>query len=180
VSVPEAELSHTPEGAVVESDGWFVLNLADARAHRHPKTGVTCTFEGAEARFPEFGVNVRMLEPGQPSSLYHAESAQEAFLVLSGECLLVVEEQERTLRAWDFFYCPPHTRHAIVGAGEGPCAVLMVGARPAEKRLNYPVSELAGAYGASASEATELPWEAYRDWSPEFSPERMPWPPPGA
>jgi hypothetical protein len=42
------------------------------------------------------------LEPGQPNALYHAESEQEAFLVLSWECRLLVEGEERLLRnlAW--------------------------------------------------------------------------------
>jgi quercetin dioxygenase-like cupin family protein len=39
-------------------------------------------------------------------TMYHREKAQEGFLVLSGECLLVVEGEERPLRQWDFFHCP--------------------------------------------------------------------------
>ena len=41
--------------------------------------------------------------------MHHRENAQEGFLVLSGECLLIVEEEERRLRAWDFFHCPGGT-----------------------------------------------------------------------
>jgi quercetin dioxygenase-like cupin family protein len=51
---------------------------------------------------------------------------QEGFLVLSGECTLIVEEEERPLRQWDYFHCPADTRHVIVGAGDGPCAILMI------------------------------------------------------
>ena len=61
--------------------------------------------------------------------MYHAEAGQEAFLVLRGECLLIVEGEERPLQAWDFFHCPPWTEHVIVGAGDGPSLVLAVGAR---------------------------------------------------
>ena len=61
--------------------------------------------------------------------MYHAEEAQEDFLVLAGECLLIVEGEERLLRAWDFVHCPPWTEHVFVGAGDGPCLVVGVGAR---------------------------------------------------
>ncbi len=88
-----------------------------------------------------------VLEPGQ-SSVYHAETNQEAFLVLAGECRLLVEGEERRLRAWDFFHSPPWTEHAFVGAGDGPCVILMVGAHSGPD-VRYPVSELAARYGAS-------------------------------
>jgi quercetin dioxygenase-like cupin family protein len=68
--------------------------------------------------FAQFGINVTVLEPGQ-TGLYHAESNQEGFLVLSGECALLVEDEERRLRPWDFFHSCPWTEHGFVGAGEG-------------------------------------------------------------
>ncbi len=64
--------------------------------------------------------------------MYHGEEDQEDFLVLYGECLLIVEGEERRLEAWDFVHCPPYTRHVFVGAGDGPCAILMVGGRRGE------------------------------------------------
>jgi uncharacterized cupin superfamily protein len=79
--------------------------------------------------FPQLGVNIHVLQPGQPSTLYHEEGNQEDFLVLSGECRAVVEGEERLLRSWDLLHCPPGTSHALVGTGDGPCVVLMVGAR---------------------------------------------------
>jgi uncharacterized cupin superfamily protein len=97
--------------------------------------------------------------------------------VLWGECTLVVEDEERTLRQWDYFHCPPETHHVFVGADGGPCAVLMIGLRPAEETLRYPVSEVAARYGASAARATEDPGEAYADWPGEYRPLRLPWPP---
>lgn len=174
--VPEAPLRATDTGVVVEGDGWFVVNVADAQAHRNPWAGVAAIFESREHRFPDFGINVHVLEPGQPNGLYHSESVQEAFLVLSGECLLLVEEEERRLRAWDFVHFPPGTRHVAVGAGDGPCAILMVGARRPDATLNYPVSELAARHDASTSEETGVPSEAYRERPREFVPERMRWP----
>jgi uncharacterized cupin superfamily protein len=101
---------------------------------------------------------------------------QEDFLVLSGECLLLVEEEERPLKAWDFVHCSPGTRHIFIGAGEGPCAILMVGARGEDKTLHYPPSEVAAKHGASASEETTSPREAYADWPRDFEQVRATWP----
>src|SRR5437867_7905295 len=89
------------------------------------------------------------------------EAQQEDFLVLAGECLLLVNGEERPLRAWDFFHSPPGTEHVIVGAGDGPSIVLAVGARLADEGLRYPVSEIAARHGASAQEDTAEPREAY-------------------
>src|SRR6185312_15725279 len=58
-----------------------------------------------------------ILAPGQPSCMYHGEDEQEDFLILAGECLLLVEGQERRLKAWDFVHCPAWTEHVFVGAG---------------------------------------------------------------
>lgn len=99
------------------------------------------------------------MEPGQ-SSVYHAEANQEAFLVLVGECTLLVEDEEQRLRPWDFFHCPPWTEHAFVGAGDGPCAILMVGAHSSPD-VRYPVSQLATRYGASVEEETFDPERVY-------------------
>ena len=174
----EAKLDETPYGRNPASDeGWFVLNLADALAVRNEvKGGAIIPLEPRGGPFKNFGVNVHVVWPGEPSALYHSENAREAFLVLSGECTLVVEEQERTLRQWDFFHCPAGTRHIFVGAGEGPCAILMIGARSEAEQLHYPVSEVAAKHGASAAKETPNPDEAYADWPGEFVPVRLPWP----
>ena len=176
--VEEASSEETPYGRYVTSEGWFILNLADALAVRNEeKGGALYPLESREARFRDFGVNVRVLSPGEPNALYHAETGQEGFLVLSGECTLIVEEEERPLRQWDYFHCPADTRHVIVGAGDGPCAILMIGARPEVETLRYPVSEAAAHHGASATKDTEDPDEAYADWPGEYVPVRLPWPP---
>ncbi len=172
----EAHLEDTPYGRYVTSEGWFVHSLTDALAVRVAR-GAVYPLEPREAPFSDFGVNVRVLWPGEANARYHAEEAQEGFLVLAGECVLVVEEQERQLRQWDYFHCPAGTRHVFVGAGDGPCAILMIGARPETEHLHYPVSDLAAQYGASVATATDDPDEAYADQPQGFGPVQLPWPP---
>ncbi len=175
--VKEASSAETPYGRYITSDGWFVLNLTDALAVRNEeKGGATYPVEAREHPFGDFGVHVCVLPPGEPNALYHSEGVQEGFLVLSGECTLIVEEEERPLRQWDYFHCPADTRHVIVGAGEGPCTVLMIGSRPEVETLLYPASEVAARYGASAAKETDEPDEAYADWPGEYVPLRLPWP----
>jgi uncharacterized cupin superfamily protein len=175
--VPEATLVDTEMGLKPEGDGgWFVVNVADATSMGIDDSQYGFMFEGAHRAFPHFGINVTVLGPGKPAAMYHAEAGQEAFLVLHGECVLIVEDQERELRQWDFVHCPPHTAHVIVGAGDGPCAVLMVGARNAGSDLVYPRSAAAARYGASVNEDTEDGGKAYAGWAP-LEPGRYPWPP---
>lgn len=157
----EARFEETEAGLRPATEGWFVVNVRDASWRTGEPFGAVCAFEGPEAWFREVGIALRVLEPGQPNCLYHRESNQEGFLVLAGECLLIVEGQERTLRAWDFVHCPPDTEHVFVGAGEGPCVILMVGARSEDEALLYPVSELARRHGASVESETDSPEEAY-------------------
>jgi uncharacterized cupin superfamily protein len=156
--IPEAPLVPSGSGLVPQGDGWFVVNAREAR-WLTGDFGAYTRFEG-DARFPQVGINIGVLEPGQPACLYHREGDQEDFLVLSGECLLLVEGEERRLRAWDFVHCPPWTDHVFVGAGDGPCAILAIGGR---KRVGvvYPVSELARRYDASAARETTDPQQAY-------------------
>jgi uncharacterized cupin superfamily protein len=135
------------------TEGWFVVNAREAGWERLEGSGRYCTFED-DVRFEEYGVNIHVLDPGEPNAMYHGENAQEDFLVLSGECVLVIEGEERRLRQWDFVHCPPWTRHVLVGAGEGPCAILMVGTRKAHEELIYPVDPVALAHGAGVEEET--------------------------
>jgi uncharacterized cupin superfamily protein len=158
--VKEAKLVRTETGLVPEGEGWYVLNASDGSWHRHPSFGTSCQFEG-DVAFEQFGINVHVLQPGEPNCLYHRENLQEDFLILAGECLLLVEGQERRLRQWDFVHCPPWTDHVFVGAGEEACVILMVGARSPSEELVYPVSELAQHYGAGVETETPDPHEAY-------------------
>ena len=174
--VPEAQLTDTEIGKKPEGDGWFVVNVGDAVAMGISDDLYGVIFEGQFGGFPHFGINVRVLGPGKPAAMYHAESGQEAFLVLQGEAVLIVEDEERPLRQWDFVHCPPNTAHVIVGAGEAPCIVLMVGARIAGRELVFPASETARKYGASVDEDTQDRATAYAGW-PQLKPGRYPWPP---
>jgi uncharacterized cupin superfamily protein len=146
---------------VTETDGWFIVNVAEAAGTESEWFGRRSRFGEGAPPFPEFATNVRVLEPGQPNCLYHRENAQEVFLVLSGECIAIVEEQERPMRTGDFLYTPPGAAHVLVGAGDGPCAVLMVGTRKDPEELLYPVSAVAARYGASAKRETSDVAEAY-------------------
>jgi uncharacterized cupin superfamily protein len=157
--VQEAPLEQTESGLVPKGEGWFVVNAKEARWLEHKAFGSGTTFEG-EPEFKQLGINIGVLEPGQPACLYHRENAQEDFLVLFGEAVLVIEGEERRLKPWDLVHCPPWTDHVLVGAGEGPCAILAVGARGQEE-IVYPVSELARRHGASAEQETPDPKEAY-------------------
>jgi uncharacterized cupin superfamily protein len=175
MGVPEARLEQQEGGLVPVTDGWFVMNLAEAQGHSNGENGTYAAFESDDRRFPHFGFNVHILWPGQSPGRYHAESAQETFLVLQGECLLLVEGEERTLRQWDVFHCAPGTAHIMVGAGDGPCAILMTGARGGHS-IVYPVHEPAARYGASVSEETDDPRVAYADTNRDWRPVRLPWP----
>jgi uncharacterized cupin superfamily protein len=159
--VPEARLEDSGSGLVPAGAGWFVVNVRDTRWFTSDRRGSACPFQSPALPFSHFGINVRVLEAGQPNALYHSDSEQEAFLVLSGKCRLLVDGKERLLRPWDFFHCPAGTEHIFVGAGDEPCVILMVGARKETKRVTYPVSELAGRYGASVEEETSDPEQAY-------------------
>jgi uncharacterized cupin superfamily protein len=160
VAVPEAGMRTTKFGLAPDDDGWFVVNARESRWRDAGPLGKFCSFEGKK-RFPQLGINVNVLEPGQPMGMYHREAHQEDFLVVAGECLLIVEGEERALNAWDFFHCPPGTDHMIVGAGGGPSVVLAVGARGGRTGLVYPVDETALKHGAGVDTETQRPAEAY-------------------
>ena len=161
--VPEARLKETEHGVVPESDGWFVLNARDARWRYADGRGAYSVLEG-EQEFPQLGIHLVALGPGEPMAMYHWEADQENFLVLSGEALLIVEGEERPLRQWDFVHCPAGTNHVIVGAGSTTCLVLAVGARILTRELDwggYPVDETALRHGAGVEEETTEPEQAY-------------------
>lgn len=162
--VPEAPLEHTEHGAFPYEDGWFVVNARDAQWFESNGLGFYAPFEGENATFGELGFNLNLLRPGEPSGMYHGEEAQEDFLVLAGECLLIVEGEERRLRQWDFVHCPPWTEHIFVGAGDGPCLLLAAGARRKGRGLRYPVNETALERGAGVRKETTDPSEAYADF----------------
>jgi uncharacterized cupin superfamily protein len=183
--VPEARLENSGSGLAPASYGWFVVNVRDAQwltseSEEKRPSGAECPFESRELSFPQLGIRLHVLPPGEPNGLYHAESEQEDFLVLSGECTLLVEGQERTLRQWDFFHSPAWTEHIFVGAGDEPCVILMAGGRSDNWRVRYITSDVAARYGASAAEETNDPQQAYVGFAPSRRErpsywDRLPW-----
>jgi quercetin dioxygenase-like cupin family protein len=167
--VPESRLEQTEHGLVPMGEGWFVLNARDSRWYHAEGRSAVCSFEGEEEpenEFEQLGINVTVLNPRESMGMYHWEADQEDFLVLSGEAMLIIEGEERPLKAWDFVHCPPETKHIIVGAGSGPCVVIALGAR--EKSGGgkpgwggYTFDETAAKYGASVEKDTTDPKEAY-------------------
>ena len=177
-----AQLEDFGSGLAPVTEGWFVVNVRDAEWFFAETRGARCAFENeygdTPIEFAQLGINVTVLTSGQ-TTLYHGEASQEAFLVLAGECTLVVENEERRLGPWDFFHAPPWTEHAFVGAGDEPCVILMVGAR-SDPGVRYPVSERAALHGASVAEATSGWRQAYatvewfrRERPPSWA--RLPW-----
>jgi uncharacterized cupin superfamily protein len=170
--IDEAQLEDVGSGLAPMGPGWFVVNAGEAAWVRNDAFGGRCVFEsaprvladrpGVEPQpFADTGFTLAVLEPGKPSGMYHAESGQEDFLVLAGTCLLLVEEQERPLRTWDFVHCPGGTRHTFVGTGEQPCVIFMTGARRDGDTIVYPHSETARARSAGVEAETDSPAEAY-------------------
>jgi uncharacterized cupin superfamily protein len=173
-------MEETELGRVPASEGWFVVNVRDGAWMKNEHFGTAFVVEGEGVSFGELGFTLGVLQPGQSGGLYHRESNQEDFLVLSGECVLLVEGEERRLRAWDFFHCPAGTDHIIVAAGEEPCVIFATGSRKGEKQIVYPESELARRHGAGAEAETPSPKEAYAPY-PRWQPGRpanregLPW-----
>jgi uncharacterized cupin superfamily protein len=157
---------------------WFVINARDAQWLHNEKFGAYTRFEPEGERFDQVGINISVLQPGQPMCLYHGEADQEGFLVLSGQAVLLIEGEERPLEQWDYVHCPPWTEHVIVGAGDGPSLVLAIGARQG-KGVVYPVSELAQRHHAGAEiehrsgaegKAGESPYKGFPEDVPGESP----------
>jgi uncharacterized cupin superfamily protein len=165
-SVREAQLKRTEAGLIAQGEGWFVLNARDVSWIRSEERGQDTDFEGGQ-EWPQLGFRIHVLMPGQRNGMYHRERGQEDFLLVAGECVLVIEGEERRLKAWDFVHCPPWTHHVFVGAGEGPCVIVMTGGRAGGFEAVYPVNEVAAKHGASVLEETSKPAEAYARFGPE-------------
>ena len=191
----EARLERVESGLAPVTAGWFVVNAGDAAWMNNDATEAVAIFESDEFVLrgrpdlseyvkPGAGFALRVLRPGRPSGMYHAESVQEDFLVVMGECIAIVEDQERHLRTWDFLHCPPGAAHTFVGAGDGPCVLVCAGNRDLDEETFWRVykpSEVAARYGASVEKETSSSAEAnaaYRDrWRVERPEEwsQLPW-----
>jgi uncharacterized cupin superfamily protein len=172
--VRESKLEKSEHGLAPTGGGWYVLNMRDAEWRTHAEgRGAVCVvaddFEGWRRDADQLGVNPFVLMPGEPMSLYHWEADQEDFLVVSGEAVLIVEGEERSIKAWDLVHSPAHTKHAIVGSGKGPCLVIAVGSRAHDRQpdsIGFPVDEVAKRHGASVEEETMDGSDAYASVSP--------------
>jgi quercetin dioxygenase-like cupin family protein len=132
---------------------WHVRNARDLTWTANA-TGAYCDLlQGGDDAAEEFAVNLNLLGRGQPMAVYHHEPHQEGFLVLRGECLLIVEGEEVPLREWDYVHCPPGVAHVIVGSGDEPALVVAVGSRVGGGGATYPPEPLAARFGASTDDA---------------------------
>ena len=188
--VDEARLEAVDSGLTPVTPGWFVVNARDAPWLNNDYFGGVCIFESDDFVLrgrpdldeyvkPAAGFTLRVVSPGQPAGLYHAETnQQEDFFILVGECILLIEGEERRLRTWDYVHCPPGTAHTFVGAGDGPCVILGAGNRTEDVVIVRPRSELALRYGAGVDEeTTSFPHAKYGPWRLEH-PEpwgELPW-----
>jgi mannose-6-phosphate isomerase-like protein (cupin superfamily) len=182
----EARLASVSSGLAPVSPGWFVVNAGDAAWVNNDRYGGVCIFESDEFVLrgrpdldayekPAAGFVIRVVMPGQPTGGYHAESVQEDFLVVLGECIAIVDDQERHLRTWDFVHCPPGVAHAFVGAGDGPCVIICAGNRDDDEsfwREALP-SDAARSHGAGG----ENERQPAGSWRVERPPtwDRLPW-----
>lgn len=112
--VEQARLERLEAGLTPVTDGWFVVSIPAAAWVTNEALGAACIFEGDDAPFSDIGFTLAVLQPGQAGGRYHREANQEDFLVLAGECILLIEAEERPLNAWDFVRSEVALRH---GAG---------------------------------------------------------------
>jgi uncharacterized cupin superfamily protein len=158
---------------------WFVRNVSEMQWWDRGKRGFVTRCVDDEDR--QVGVNLFVIGPADVMAMYHWEADQEDFLVLSGEALLIVEDEERPLREWDYFHKPAGVSHTIVGAGDGPCTILAIGAREHQHGPEwggYPLSDVAMKHDAASPVETNDPGVAYERFPAgkecEFRPEWFP------
>ena len=174
----EARVDETETGRLAADPGWFLMNLSQMSWATCEGGGIWAAPESAAADSQKLGFGVHILHPGERPGWYHAEEEQEDFLVLSGECLAIVEGEERRMGPWDHLHCPPGTAHILIGAGDGPCAILMAGTRSGGA-ITYLPDPVAARHGAAVQRESHSASEVYAD-RPPILPARSPWPLPGA
>jgi len=144
---------------------WSVRNVRELTWTEN-RMGAYCDLlQGDDDAAEEFAINLNVLGAGQPMAIYHREPHQEGFLVLRGDCELIVDGESRPLRQWDYFHCPPDVPHVVVGRGEEPALVLAVGSRVGGGGATYPPEPLASRYGASTTDELDAR-AAYAQFGP--------------
>jgi hypothetical protein len=180
--VPEAQLEDFGSGLTPVTQGWFVVNVRDAEWWFAERRGARCAFESEygdpPVEFAQLGINVTVLEPDRRSSTTPSRTRRRSSS-FQGSARCSSRMRSDACGPWDFFHSSPWTAHAFVGAGEGPCVIVMIGSRSGPG-VHYPVSELAARYGASVAEETSDWRQAYatverfrRERPPNWA--RLPW-----
>jgi len=131
---------------------WLARNVRDLEWTENAMGAYCDLLQGDDDTAEEFAINLNVLGKGQPMAIYHHEPHQEGFLVLRGECELIVDGDSRPLRQWDYVHTARDVPHVIVGAGDEPALVLAVGGRVGGGDATYPPEALAARYGASTSD----------------------------
>jgi hypothetical protein len=83
----EARLEPVGSGLAPVTDGWFVVNVREAAWLKNDAFGHRCVFEADvpilrrrpdldPRKFGQVGVTLAVIESGQPSGLYHAETTR--------------------------------------------------------------------------------------------------------
>ena len=136
---------------------WFVRNARDLEWTENEMGAYCDLLQGGEDAAEEFAINLNVLPPGAPMALYHHEPHQEGFLVLRGQCTLVVAGEEVPLQEWDYFHCPRDVPHVVVGASNEPALVLAAGGRGGGGGATYPNDPDPKAAYAAFGELKEVP-----------------------
>jgi hypothetical protein len=175
--VNEASSEETPYGRYITSDGWFVLNIADALAVRNDeKGGATYPLEPRESPFRDVGIRVPSSRRANRTRSTTPKACRKGFSCSRASARSSWRRTNGRCGSGTTSTVQPVRASVIVGAGDGPCSILMLGARP-DVEVRYPVSEVAAKYDASAVKDTDDADEAYADWPGEYVPVRLSWPP---
>ena len=113
----------------------LAADVTSRAVHGCSSSGRTSSRSG----FPKRALPWPCSSPGSPRGCTTPSPARRTSSCSAGTCLLVIEEQERHLRAWDFVHCPAGTHRVFVGTGDGPCVLFMTGARRDGRTIDYPV-----------------------------------------
>jgi uncharacterized cupin superfamily protein len=112
---------------------------------RHVCAGRHKTALGNAVDLTQFGVNLTKLEPGAATALRHWHEQEDEFVyILEGECVLIEDGGEVSLKAGDCagFRANVANGHCIVNRSDREVLLLEVGARAKAERAHYPDDDL--------------------------------------